>query len=141
MEPFISTLRVSYSDTDQMGIVHHSNYLKYYETARWNLFRYLGTPYKKLEEKGFLLPVINVQIQFLKPAFYDEVLTIETSVLAFKGPKLILAYRVFNEDQDLINTAKVTLAFMNMNSRKACKPPQFILELWEKRLQPVLEEI
>ncbi len=135
MESFISKIRVGYADTDQMGIVHHSNYLKYYETARWSLFRHLGTPYKKLEEAGFLLPVVNVQMQFLKPAYYDEILTVETLITTFKGPKLALSYKLYNEDQELINTAKVTLAFININSRKACKPPVFIEQLWEEYLQ------
>lgn len=135
MEPFISTIRVGYSDTDQMGFVHHSNYLKYYETARWNLLRHLGTPYKKLEEKGFLLPVVDVQIHFIKPAYYDEELMVETSVIEFKGPKLVLGYRLFNEQPELINTAKLTLAFMNIQSRKVCKPPLFIQKVLEKRFQ------
>lgn len=134
MKPFISKIRVSYSDTDQMGIVHHSNYLKYYETARWNLFRHLGTPYKKLEEDGYLLPVINIQMQFLKPAFYDEELQIETSMVAFGGPKIQLTYRLFNEAAELINTARVTLGFMSLNSRKACKPPSYVQEKWEEQL-------
>jgi acyl-CoA thioester hydrolase len=137
MEPFISKIRVGYADTDQMGIVHHSNYLKYYETARWSFFRHLGTPYKNIEEAGFLMPVVTVQIQYLKPAYYDEVLTVETSITALKGPKLVISYKLYNEEQELINTAKITLAFMNMHSRKACKPPKFIQELWEKQFQPM----
>lgn len=128
MTPFVSTIRVGYSDTDQMGIVHHSNYLKYYETARWNLFRQLGAPYKKLEEKGFLLPVISMQIEFLKPAFYDEKLTIETSIVSFKGAKLVIGYQLFNEEMEVINKAKVILAFVDTDSRRACRPPEFVRE-------------
>jgi acyl-CoA thioester hydrolase len=134
IQPFISALRVSYSDTDQMGFVHHSNYLKYYETARWDLFRQLGEPYKDLEEKGFLLPVINVQINFIKPAFYDERIVIETTINAIRGAKLFLGYKLFNEDQELINTAKITLAFVRIHSRKPCKPPEFIQRLFDKVL-------
>lgn len=135
MQPFISKVRVSYSDTDQMGIVHHSNYLKYYETGRWNLFRHLGMPYKKIEEEGFLLPVIDVQMQYLKPAFYDEVLTLEISLIAFKGPKLVLGYKLFNEENEVINVAKITLAFINAYSRKPCRPPERLLELWKRHSQ------
>ena len=128
MTPYVTTMRVVYSDTDQMGIVHHSNYLKYYETARWNLFRQLETPYKKLEKKGFLLPVISMQMEFLKPAFYDEKLTIETSIVSFKGARLVIGYRLFNEEMELINKAKVILAFVDTKSRKACRPPEFVKE-------------
>jgi acyl-CoA thioester hydrolase len=140
MIPFVSTIRVGYSDTDQMGIVHHSNYLKYYETARWNMFRQLGAPYKKLEEKGFLLPVISMQIEFLKPAFYDEKLTIETSIVSFKGAKMLVRYNLFNEEMELINKAEVTLAFVNTQSRKACKPPDFIKKSLNAFFTPVLKD-
>ena len=67
-------IRPGYSETDQMGFVHHSNYVKYFETARWELFRTLGIPYKLVEGAGFLLPVIKMEMEFLKPAFYDELL-------------------------------------------------------------------
>ena len=137
MESFISKIRVGYADTDQMGIVPHSNYLKYYETARWSFFRKLGVPYKTLEEKGFLLPVVDVAIHFIKPAYYDEVLTAETTILALNGPKLVLSYKLYNEEQELINTAKITLAFMSIHTRKACKPPLFMEQLWQNRLSLV----
>lgn len=126
MKPFISTIRVSYSDTDQMGIVHHSNYLKYYETARWDLFRQAGALYKSLEEEGFLLPVVNMQIQFLKPAFYDEELTIETLLVESKGARLMIDHKLYNEKHELINRAAVTLAFISTTSRNACRPPEFV---------------
>lgn len=135
MQPFISTTRVSYSDTDQMGFVHHSNYLKYYETARWDLFRHLGIPYKEIEEAGILLPVVNVQIDYLKPAFYDEELVIETSILAMRGAKLVLGCKLFNEEQELINSARITLAFVNLHSRKPCKPSAFIQKLLQQNIQ------
>jgi acyl-CoA thioester hydrolase len=139
MKPFTSTIRVSYSDTDQMGFVHHSNYLKYYETARWNLFRYLGIPYKDIEEAGVLLPVVNVQIQYLKPAFYDEELFIETAIAEIKGAKLVLIYKLFNSDSELINTATITLAFINVHSRKACKPSVFIQKILQQNLKEDLQ--
>lgn len=141
MHPFISKIRVSYCDTDQMGIVHHSNYLKYYETARWNLFRHLGIPYKEIEETGLLLPVVNVQMQFIKPAFYDEELIIETSVTAIKGAKILLEYKLFNEEKILINKAIITLAFVNIHSKKPCKPSGFIQELLQQNLQEDLQTV
>lgn len=141
MYPFISKIRVSYCDTDQMGFVHHSNYLKYYETARWNLFRHLGIPYKEIEETGLLLPVVNVQMQFIKPAFYDEELIIETSVTAIRGAKIFLEYKLFNEEQMLINKATITLAFVNMHSKKPCKPSTFIQDSLQQNLQEDLQTV
>jgi len=139
MQTFSSKIRVSYSDTDQMGFVHHSNYLKYYETGRWNLFRQLGMPYKRIEQEGFLLPVVDVQIQYLKPAFYDEVLTIETSLIQFKGVKLAVGFKLFNEDHELINTATIILAFISKHSRKPCKPPTALVKLYKEHLQTDLQ--
>lgn len=70
--------RVSYSDTDQMGFMHHSNYFRYYETARWELFRSIGIPYPEIEEEDIILPVINASVKFLKPAFYDQKIRVDT---------------------------------------------------------------
>lgn len=141
MQPFTSTIRVSYSDTDQMGFVHHSNYLKYYETARWNLFRHLGITYKEIEETGTLLPVVNVEMQYLKPAFYDEELVIETSITSAKGPKIILHYKILNEDHDLINIATITLAFVNAQSKKPCRPSILVQQLLRHCMKEDLQMI
>jgi acyl-CoA thioester hydrolase len=65
MNPFQTKYRVSYSDTDQMGFMHHSNYLKYYETARWELFRSIGIAYPAIENEGIILPVINASLKFI----------------------------------------------------------------------------
>ena len=141
MQPFTSTTRVSYSDTDKMGFVHHSNYLKYYETARWNMFRHLGIPYKEIEEAGILLPVVDVKIQYLKSAFYDQKLVIETSILELKGPKLVFSYRLFNEENELINIATTTLAFVNVHTKKPCKPLPFIQKLLQEHLMQDLQVV
>lgn len=74
--------RVSYSDTDQMRFMHHSNYLRYYESARWELFRKLGIPYSELEKKDFILPVVSVSIKYLKPALYDQKIQITTTLVS-----------------------------------------------------------
>lgn len=141
MQPYTTTIRVNYSDTDQMGFVHHSNYLKYYETARWNLFRHLGIPYKEIEETGMLLPVASIEMQYLKPAFYDEKLVIETSIVSVKGAKLTLAYKIFNEHLELINTATITLAFINVHSKKPCRPSPLTQELLQQCLEENLQMI
>ena len=126
MKTYFNKITVAYSDTDQMGIVHHSNYLRYYETARWSLFKILGIPYAMIEECGYLLPVISADVKYIKPAFYDEELTIETSLLSFNGPKIYFGYRLFNKSGELINKAHVYLAFVDIKTRKACLPPDFV---------------
>lgn len=136
MKTFISKIRVLYSDTDQMGCVHHSNYLKYYETARWELFRQLGIPYREIEKKGILLPVINVTMKFIKPAFYDQELMIETKIQSWKGARIGFSYRLLNEAEELINEAEISLAFVNKKSGKPCYPPAYIAEKIEEETEP-----
>ena len=128
MITYISTIKVTYSDTDQMGYVHHNNYVKYYETARWELFEQSGIPYKEVEEKGFMLPVVRMDLKFIKPTYYDELLTIETILFKISGAKLIFRYKLFNEAGTLVNKAEVTLAFINSTTRQPCMAPEFILQ-------------
>ncbi len=123
-----SKVKVSYADTDQMGYVHHNNYVKYYETARWELFDALGVPYREMEQKGFMLPVVRMDVKFIRPAFYDEELTIHTS-LVLPGPgKIIFRYKLFNAEAALVNKATVTLAFIDAASRKPCPAPNFFVD-------------
>jgi len=129
MITYISTIKVTYSDTDQMGYVHHNNYVKYYETARWELFEQLGIPYKAVEEKGFMLPVTRMDLKFIKPAYYDELLNIETTLHKISGAKIFFRYKLFNEAGTLVNKAEVTLAFINSATRQPCLAPEFI---WQK---------
>jgi acyl-CoA thioester hydrolase len=138
MITYISTIKVTYSDTDQMGYVHHNNYVKYYETARWELFEQLGIPYKAVEEKGFMLPVTRMDLKFIKPAYYDELLTIETTLHKISGAKIFFRYKLFNEAGTLINKAEVTLAFINSATRQPCLAPEFI---WQKVKQGILNVI
>lgn len=117
------SVRVRYSETDVMGYLHHSNYACYYETARWELFRNIGIPYKLLEEDGFMLPVIGMEFKFIKAALYDELLTIKTCLKSVDGPRISFTYRMYNENKELINKAEVNLAFMDKATRTACYPP------------------
>ena len=128
MKPFLSKVRVAYSDTDQMGYVHHNNYIKYYETARWEMFQHLGVPYKLVEEKGFMLPVVGLSIKFIKPAFYDDELCIETNLKTTRGARIFFECRLFSPSGELINVAEISVAFISKQTRKACPPPGFVIE-------------
>ena len=123
-----SKVKVSYADTDQMGYVHHNNYVKYYETARWELFDAMGVPYREMEQKGFMLPVVRMDVKFIRPAFYDEELTVETALLMQGAGKIFFRYKLYNAQRELVNRATVTLAFIDALSRKPCAAPVFFLE-------------
>ena len=114
--------RVSYSDTDQMGFMHHSNYFRYYETARWELFRSIGIPYPEIEEEDVILPVINASVKFLKPAFYDQKIRVDTMLKSLKGARIVLDYKAVNEDGEIINEAQITVACVSKKTGKACYP-------------------
>lgn len=122
------TFRVKYSDTDRMGTVHHSNYPKYYETARWELFRSMGISYCSLEENGYLLPVLEMKFKFIKTTHYDAFLTVITTLTAIKGARIWFNYKLYNENNELINTAETMLAFVRRDNWKPCVAPDFVLE-------------
>jgi len=127
-----SKIWVAYSDTDQMGFVHHSNYAKYYESARWNAFRSMGLPYQLIEKSGILMPVVNMQMQFIKPAYYDDELLIQTIVSKCPTAVMRFDYKMYNQHNELINKALVETAFVNKTTGKPCRPPQKLIEMMEK---------
>jgi acyl-CoA thioester hydrolase len=131
-----TAIRVAYPDTDRMGLVHHSAYVKYCETARWETFRAIGIPYSNIEEHGILMPVISMSFEFKKPAFYDDMLTVKTSI--HKHPKACIhfLYEMFRQNGEQINSAETTLVFVNKHTFAPCFPPDFILH----KLRPFFQE-
>ena len=91
------TFRVMYPDTDQMGTVHHANYVKYYEAARWELLRSIGISYRSVEEAGYMLPVTRMNFRFLKTTHYDAQLKVRTTLKAIKGVRMWFTYKLYNE--------------------------------------------
>lgn len=125
------SFRVTYPETDRMGTVHHSNYVKYYETARWELLRSIGVPYSSIEESGVMCPVIRMSFRFVKITRYDELLTVVTTLKAIKGVRIWFEYKLYNEQNELINEAETELAFVGLNDWKPCKAPDILLKTIE----------
>ena len=123
--------RVSYPDTDKMGTMHHANYVKYYETARWELFRSIGVPYSMVEAAGIMCPVIKMSFKFIKITRYDELLTVKTTLKAIKGVRVWFTYKLYNEQNELINEAETELAFVGLEDWKPCAAPDFLLKAIE----------
>lgn len=128
MIKFSTKIRVRYGETDQMGVVYHGNYTQYFETARTEWLRSLGVTYKDMEKKGTQLPVISLNFNFIKPAYYDEVLTV--CVMLKKPPlvKIVFDYEIYNESNELITTGGSTLAFMDTKTNKPVGCPKIILD-------------
>jgi len=121
-------VRVRYAETDQMGYVYYGNYAAYFEVGRVEALRAIGFSYKKLESSGILLPVMNFAIDYLKPAYYDEMLTIKTSIPILPTARILFEYETYNEKDVLINKANTTLVFIDRESNRPCKPPQDFIE-------------
>lgn len=128
------TFRVPYPDTDKMGTVHHSNYAKYYETARWELFRSLGLSYNSIEDAGYLLPVIEMKTKFKKKTEYDAEITVVTKITAMHGPRIWFEYSLYNQKHELINTGETELAFVCKDTWKPCCMPKFVEEILQKNM-------
>ena len=114
---------VKYSDTDQMGFLHHSKYACLYENARWELFRNLGLSYKEIEEAGIIIPVIQMSAKFIKSIKYDDEIVILTEIVKPPTSKLEISYNLFNERKELVHQSEVILGFISKKTKKACRPP------------------
>ncbi len=124
MYSFETKIRVRYADTDKMGFAYYGNYPKYYEIARVEAFRALEYPYKEMENGGVGMPVLDLKINYHKPAKYDDLLTVKVIVPEMPRARILFQYEVTNEAGELINTGETTLAFMQLQSGRPVKMPE-----------------
>ncbi len=122
-------LRVRYADTDQMGYVYYGNYAAYYEVARVESFRHLGYAYKQLEDAGVMMPVLELKTKYIKPARYDDLLTIKVSIPEMPIARIRYEYEIFNEEGTLLNKGETTLVFIDMKSNRPVRMPEVMGEL------------
>ena len=128
--------RVWYKDTDQMGIVHHSNYICYYEAARSELLRSFGSSYADMEEKdGVMMPILEVHSKYLRPAHYDELITVRISLRELPKARITFEYEIYNEAGELLNTGSTVLGFIHRacNSRCLFTNRRLIVSIFPKR--------
>lgn len=122
-------IRVRYAETDQMGVVYHSNYFQYFEVARAESIRALGFTYADMEKMGFIMPVVEVKCKYIRPALYDQLLTVTVSVPQLPHDHKITFYSdVLNEQDELLTTGHVTLYFMEAKTMKKTKMPDALLD-------------
>lgn len=124
-------IRVRYADTDQMGVVYYGNYPIYYETGRTEALRMLGSSYKALEDYGIMMPVVEMQLFYLKSAHYDDLLTVKTIIRNKIGVRMRFDYEVYNQNGELLNHGYTILVFVSKQHGRACKPPQWFLDLFK----------
>ena len=123
-----STIRVRYGETDQMGYCYYGNYAQFYEVGRVEALRNLGFSYRSLEESGIMLPVLEFKIKYHKPAFYDDLLRVKTTVHEIKGARMFFTYEMFNEKNELVNTGETTLVFISKETNRPCSAPMELVE-------------
>ncbi len=121
-------IRVRYGETDQMGVVYHGNYAQYFEIARIDWLEKLGFSYKKMEDDGVMLPVVALNTNFKKPAFFDDELTITTMLKNEPTVKIEFEYELHNQQGELLTTGSTVLVFVSMETRKPIKCPDIMLE-------------
>lgn len=124
-------IRVRYGEADMMGYLYYGYYSFYYEQARVETMRSLGISYKRMEELGFLLPVRDLHIKFIKPAFYDDVLRIKTTIKKMPTVRHDFSYEMFSPQGELINEAETTLVYLDKETRKLVSCPEFVKQLMQ----------
>lgn len=119
-------IKIRYDEVDKMGYVYHGNYAKYFHLSRTELLRTVGLCDKTLEEHNILMPVIEMNIRYLKPIFYDDIIKITTRLIETSYIKMFFEHMVYNANNELINKGTSTLALVDLDSRKPIRMPEFV---------------
>jgi acyl-CoA thioester hydrolase len=122
-------VRVRYSETDQMGVVYHGNYIPYFEIGRVEWLRNKGVSYKSLEESGIALPIVSMTLNYKKPARYDDLLTVKTTFKQYSSVKIEFDCEIWSEENELLTTAQFILVFVDIKLGKAIVPPADLLAI------------
>jgi len=128
LKKYTTNLRVRYGETDQMGIVYYGNYAQYLELGRTEWLRQLGFSYKWMEENNIHLPVINLNIDYKSPAYYDDVLTVTTTLTKLPTARIDFYYEIHNNEGKLLVKANTTLVFVNSLTNRPTKAPDYLLK-------------
>ena len=128
--------RVRYGETDQMGYVYYGNYAEYFEVGRVEAIRGLGLTYRGMEEEiGVMMPVKSLNIKYLRPIHYDELITIKTMITALPDRNITFHSEIYNQKNVLTTGATVILSFVNIKTKETTAIPDILLE----RLKPFFE--
>ena len=127
-------LDVRYYETDQMGIVHHSNYVRYFECGRTDMLKKLGLPIEKIEDAGVMLPVVSVECRYKVPARLGDTLKIVSIIDRIPMAKLVIRNEIFNQDGLLVCEGSVTLGFIDSQSRRPVRCPVALTAIFEEHI-------
>jgi acyl-CoA thioester hydrolase len=121
-------IRVRYGETDQMGYMYYGNYAEFYEVGRVEMLRSLGMTYSGMEASGIMMPVAELHCKYLKPALYDEEISVKVIMDKMPGVKIHFRYELYNHNDELINIGETLLVFVNMKTNRPCLPQQEFLD-------------
>jgi acyl-CoA thioester hydrolase len=125
-------IRVRYAEVDQMGYVYYGNYAIYYEVARRAMMEKIGLSYVQFEKEGYFLPIAKLQVQYIKPALYDEEITVKIKLVRYSKVRLEFEYEVYNEAGEPINKGYTLQVFVDGKTRKPVSGPQYFIDLLDK---------
>lgn len=131
---FITTtqIRIHYALTDQMGVVYYGHYAQFYEIGRTEAIRQIGYTYKEIEAMGIIMPVVDIHSRFLRPAKYDDLITVKTTLKEMPtNSRIVFHTDIYNEQEELLNTGDVTLFFVDAQTMKRCDMPGALREKLE----------
>jgi acyl-CoA thioester hydrolase len=111
-----------------MGYCYYGNYAQFFEIGRVETLREIGVSYKALEEQGIMLPVTSFNVNYLKPALYDDFIEIKTVLKKIPGVKIEFDYEIYNEKKELLTTASTTLVFISSETKKPLRAPQELID-------------
>ncbi len=132
MKSFEHKIRVEYHHTDQMGVVHHSNYVKFFEAARTEWLRAIGLTYAEMERRGVMMPIVEVNVKYKHPALYDELITVRAIVDEMPMARMVFRYEITGEDGREVATGSTTLGFIDRETRRPQRAPKWLLEVLER---------
>jgi len=127
MKNFNIKIKVRYCETDQMGLVHHGSYINYFEEARISWISNLGFSYSDMEKSGIILPVSKLNVNYLKPSYFDDELHICVELAELPTSRLIFNYTI-KKDNDIVVKGNTVLAFLNKETKKPVRCPDYMLE-------------
>ena len=127
MKNFSIEIKVRYCETDQMGLVHHGSYINYFEEARIAWISNLGFSYSEMEKSGIILPVSKLNVSYLRPAHFDDDLLVSVEIAELPTSRLIFDYTI-KKEEEVIVTGTTVLAFLNKETKKPVKCPDYMLE-------------
>jgi acyl-CoA thioester hydrolase len=121
-------VRVRYGETDQMGYMYYGNYAEFYEVGRVEMLRSLGMTYSGMEASGIMMPVLEMKCKYIRPALYDEEISVKVIMDKMPGIRIHFKYELYNPGGELINIGETLLVFVNMETNRPCMPPQEFLD-------------